>query len=423
MENKLTSGKVGIHPLKHPNFRRLCLGSIISVWGDQLTLISLPWLVIFLSPEPWVLGLVLSLIGIPMSAFILIGGSIVDKFSSKSVLLVCKISNCFLLFFMSLFLFLDLLTIPILCFISFLIGISSAFSIPAGTSFLPELLKPAQLQLGNSVIVSLRSAMSLIGPLSAGLLLGLTNSTSTNLSLIFLLDGLSFLISGLLLIKIKVNAIKRDRLITIKQSIMDAFTFFWRHKNLRTIVFYVAGIGFFIAGPVNVALPFFIKIQLNEGPSVLGYLLSAEAFGIIAGVALAGKFHQIGKFSLGHCVLFADFIAGLCLILLSFIPSFPLGLVLLFIMGVLTGFVQISLITWIQLQVSKEMLGRLMSIVMFTIIGLAPISTALCGYILSYIEASLIFMLSGFSLMIISVSALFFTKLSSIRKFKELNSV
>jgi MFS family permease len=268
-------------------------------------------------------------------------------------------------------------------------------------------------------MVSLRSAMSLIGPLSAGVLLGVSNSTSANLSLIFSLDGLSFLISGLLLIKINVVEIKRDHLISIKQSITDAFSFFWRHKNLRNIVFYVAGIGFFIAGPINVALPFFIKLQLSEGPDVLGYLLSAEAMGMLAGAALAGKFQQIGKLSLGQCILFADFIAGLCLILLSFIPSFSLGLVLLFTMGVLTGFVQISLITWIQLQVSKDMLGRLMSIVMFTIVGLAPISTALCGYILSYIEAGVIFILSGISLMAISVSALLFTKLTSVKRMEK----
>jgi hypothetical protein len=51
--------------LKTRDYRLLWLGQAISHLGDQFHLIALPWLVLTLTHDPFQLGLVLALAGVP----------------------------------------------------------------------------------------------------------------------------------------------------------------------------------------------------------------------------------------------------------------------------------------------------------------------------------------------------------------------
>lgn len=79
------------------SFRWLLGGGIISMLGDQFTLIATPWLVLALTGDPVVLGTVLGVMNLPRAVFILVGGAIVDRYSPKSVLMLTKYANALLL--------------------------------------------------------------------------------------------------------------------------------------------------------------------------------------------------------------------------------------------------------------------------------------------------------------------------------------
>lgn len=83
--------------LKDRSFRWLLSGAAISMLGGQFTLIALPWLVLKMTGDPFVLGTVLALIGVPRALFILIGGALVNRFSPKKVLMLSKHVNTALL--------------------------------------------------------------------------------------------------------------------------------------------------------------------------------------------------------------------------------------------------------------------------------------------------------------------------------------
>ena len=78
--------------LKTRDYRMLWIGQSISHLGDQFHLIALPWLVLSLTHDPFQLGLVLALAGIPRAAMMLFGGAFllletrgVTEMSSASV--------------------------------------------------------------------------------------------------------------------------------------------------------------------------------------------------------------------------------------------------------------------------------------------------------------------------------------------------
>lgn len=58
--------------MRDKNFVWLMLGASISLLGDQFTLVALPWLVLRMTGDTLVLGMVLGLMSLPRALFILI---------------------------------------------------------------------------------------------------------------------------------------------------------------------------------------------------------------------------------------------------------------------------------------------------------------------------------------------------------------
>ena len=78
-------------------------------------------------------------------------------------------------------------------------------------------------------------------------------------------------------------------------------------------------------------------------------------------------------------VLTNDSVAGLALASLAPVHSTLSGTVLLAGTGMLAGIAQIAIVSWIQRRVAPEMMGRSMSVLMFTFMGLVPLSAAVAG--------------------------------------------
>ena len=73
--------------LRIRDFRLLFAGEGISLIGDQFYFIALPWLVLQLTSDAAVLGIVVALQGIPRAAFMLVGGAVTDRFSPRKVMM------------------------------------------------------------------------------------------------------------------------------------------------------------------------------------------------------------------------------------------------------------------------------------------------------------------------------------------------
>ncbi|EJE48453.1 hypothetical protein (DUF894), partial [Acidovorax sp. CF316] len=199
------------------NFRWLTSGSALTMLGDQFTLIALPWLVLQMTGDTLVLGTVLALMSVPRALFILIGGALVDRYSPKQVLMLTKYINLVLLALLSGLVLTGTLTLWMVYVLSLAIGLSTAFSIPAGTAMMPHVVPRAQLQAANGINLGLRQLTMFLGPLLAGLLIALfgdgnagtgadARANATGIGMAFALDALSFGISAWTLAKVRTLA-------------------------------------------------------------------------------------------------------------------------------------------------------------------------------------------------------------------------
>src|SRR5512146_2409167 len=66
-------------PLRRRNFSLLFSGQLISVLGDQVYSLALPWTVLAVTGDPRQMALVLTAAAIPRVALLLVGGALSDR--------------------------------------------------------------------------------------------------------------------------------------------------------------------------------------------------------------------------------------------------------------------------------------------------------------------------------------------------------
>jgi MFS family permease len=385
------------------NFRWLMAGSAVSLLGDQFTLLALPWLVLRLTGDTVALGTVLALVGIPRAVFILVGGAVVDRFSPQRVLMLTKYVNTVLLALLALGVWQAALALPVIYALSLALGISSAFSIPSGTSILPHALPPAQLAAANGAMMGLRQLSMFLGPLAAGVLIAVFGDGSGGvqdaggIALAFGLDAFSFALSAWTLSRVAMRPVPADPVqhAPIWASVAGGLKHVWGDAQLRTLYLYWGAVAVLVLGPLQIALPVLAQSTPSLGASALGLMLGAHGVGTLIGMVASGMRPGMRIGSLGTSVLVADIAIGLLFVPMGGITAAWQGAVLMVLVGALGGFMQVAVFTWVQKRVPPAMIGRAMSLFMFIFMGLVPVASAGAGWLLRVVPLPQLFAGSG----------------------------
>lgn len=391
--------------------------------GDQFTLIALPWLVLKMTGDTLVLGIVLALTGVPRAVFILIGGAMVDRYSPKRVFMLTKQINMALLGLLALLVLSGALSLWMVYVLSLAIGLAAAFSVPSGSAMLPNVVAPANLQAANGLLLGVRQASMFIGPLLAGALIALSgdtrsgsDSSTTGLGCAFLFDAFSFAISAWTLHK---TMLLNERIDKPKAGgnmlgeVAEGLRHCWNDFGLRTCFLYWAAIMLLIGGPIQVAMPVLAK-HLGDSAAGFGVLVGANAAGSLVGMVISGIWPALRSAKLGVTILAVDSAIGLLLFPMANISAIWQGFLIMLAIGTLAGFLHVRVYTWMQQRVPRAMLGRAMSIFMFIFLGLAPVSAAITGWLMRTITTTQIFMGSGASLIVVVLIALVLTPMRQI---------
>jgi hypothetical protein len=409
--------------IRDKNFVWLMAGSIISMLGDQFTLVALPWLVLRMTGDTLVLGTVLGLLSLPRALFILMGGAVVDCYSPKAVLMLTKYVNTVLLGALAVLVLVGGLSLWTVYLLAFAIGLATAFSIPSATSMLPHVMPRDQLPAANSVMMAVRQFAMFIGPLLAGVLIamfgdGVSGSAAAGmvtdargLSVAFGFDALSFLVSAWTLSQVRVKALGQpvSGQVMARQPVLAAVAaglrHVWQDRDMRLCFLYWGAVAVLITGPVQIALPV-LATTLNLGAAALGILLGAHGAGTLVGMAVSGARPGLRLGTLGMTMLAVDVAVGVLFMPMGLITATWQGAALLGTIGVLSGFMQVAIFTWLQQRTPAALMGRVMSIFMFIFLGLAPLAGAFAGWLLRTVTVPQLFMGGGGLLVCLALAAM-----------------
>ena len=390
------------HPLAVPHFRNLWIGFSISLLGDQFYLVALPWLVLQLTGSSLALGTLLMVAGIPRAALMLVGGAVIDRFSARRVIMTTATLRTVLVGTVAALLWFDVIALWHLYVLTFAFGIADAFSFPAGPALIPTLIEPRQLQPANALLQTSTVMAQMIGPAPAGVLI---RAWGTAAALAF--DAVSFL--GVLLALSRVpdppktppvpGAAPRPSML---HSIAEGLRAVRDDHPLRSLMFVFATINLCVTGPIGVGLAAMAKFTFGSA-AAFGTLLSCFSAGTLAGVLAGGLVKRPRKRGLQFTVMSA--LCGLELVGIGLFPRFAAVAALLVLMGLGVGFVNVQFAAWMQMRVERALIGRVMSVMMFSAVGLMPVSYALAG-VLAQWNLPGMFLVAGGALTLASLVAL-----------------
>jgi MFS family permease len=381
------------------DFRLLFGGAATSLLGDQFALIATPWLVLQLTGDPLALGIVLALEGIPRAVFMLLGGAITDRLSPRLIMFIADVIRCVLTGIMALVVFTGDVQIWTLYAFGLAFGLVAGFAIPAQNSIVPVLVEEQDLQAGNSIIMGITQLAGFVGPTIAGILIGGYSNSSLGIGLAFAIDSVTFAVSAVCLWLIRSRS--RTQLSgespekeSLWASILAGMKYLWADNSLRIMFLVIAAVNFLLIGPILVGIPVLADQRLPEGPVAFGLLMSAFAGGNLAGYLIAGSLARPGGITMR--LMMIALLAGFGAVVgsLAFIQSTWVDFTLLLLLGLGNGYIGIILITWMQTRTPKEMLGRMMSLLVFSSNGLWPVSQAISGA-LSKWDLNLLFVFAG----------------------------
>lgn len=412
--------------LRDRNFFWLSAGALISMVGDQFTLIALPWLVLKMTGDPLVLGTVLAVTSIPRALFILVGGALVDRHSPRQVLMLTKVVNTALLAVLAVLVLTGRLDLPLVYGLAFAIGLSTAFSIPAATSIMPHVVAREHLQRANGMMMGMRQLSFFAGPLLAGGLIALFGGKAgavedaQGLGVAFGLDALSFALSAWTLSKVAMRA-RQDsvppRTASVWKSVGDGLAYCWNQRDLRICFTYWAAIALFITGPVHVAVPV-LADHLGDSAAAFGLLAGAHGAGMLLGMVANGIRPALRFGSFGTTLLVIDGVIGVLFVPLGWMDATWQAGLLLLVIGALGGIVQVKVYTWLQQAAEPALLGRTMALFMFIFLGIAPLSSAMTGLLMLGITLAQLFAGCGALLVAIVGATFSLTGMRAVRDIR-----
>ena len=395
--------------MKDRDYRLLFSGQGVSYLGDQFHLVALPWLVLTLTHDPLQLGLVLAAAGVPRAALMLVGGAWADRFSPRTIMLVSDVLRALITAALVLAIAGGHVQLWMVYALAVSFGIVSGFFMPAAEAAVPRLLPSADLESGNSLIMGANQLATFVGPALAGAMIawlggagahGAGAGALTGVAIALAVDAASFLVSAATLLFVRPLPGLASRDTHPLHDVAEGLRFVAADPMLRLLVGVIAFANLLVTGPMLVGVPVLAATRFAEGAAAFGVIVSAYGAGNLVGMLCAGGLPRVSDRVFGYIAsgLFVAF--GAIYAALGFVGSMWIAAALMVVAGLGNGYVAILVMTGLQRATPEQLMGRVMSLVMLAMVGLAPISQAIAG-VLVKISAPALFGTAGVGMLLI----------------------
>lgn len=359
--------------LHYRNYRLFFGGQSISLIGTWIQRIALPWLVYDISHSVVLLGIVGFASQIPTFLLASFAGVMVDRMNRYHILIATQILSMVQALFLAFLFYINMLQVWHIVALSVFLGIINAFDVPARQSFLIEMVEKKE-DLGNAIALnsSMVNGARLIGPSIAGILIAIASEGTC-----FLINGLSYILVIVSLLKMKIVSVKRIKKETkIMEEMREGFKYTFGFLPVKLVIILLAIVS--LTGmSYTVLMPVFSKEILHGGSHTFGFLMGASGLGALSGALyLASRNNAAGLERL--IPVFAVFF-GVGLIALSLVRVFWLSLIIMVVTGLGMMLVMASSNTIIQTVVEDSKRGRVMSFYTMAFMGTAPFGSLLSG--------------------------------------------
>lgn len=351
---------VDLGPLRRfPQFRLLWAGYLVRTFGNQLTIVAVPYQIFRLTGSSLDVGLASLVQILPLVVGSFVGGMAADRYDRRRLLILTQI----LLAGTSVGLALNAdsanpVVWPLFVCSALQAGFSGVDN-PARSAMVVSVVDREEIVRANALWQVLFQFGQVGGPAVAGILLG-----SIGVGPVFWIDVASFGASLLSLLRMRPaqirpvaagDAAKRDFGF---QAFLGGLRFLRRHQVLQGV--FLIDLNAMIFGMPRALFPALGLNHFHGGAEAVGLLYAAPGVGALVGALLTGWVAGVTR--QGRAVLLAVTGWGIAIALFGLVPWLPLALVLLGVAGAADMVSAVFRSTILQLETPETLLGRIQAV-------------------------------------------------------------
>ena len=349
-----------LSPLRRSrDFRSLVGGQLVSILGNQLTVVAVPYQVYRLTHSSLLVGLVSLAQLIPLIAGSLLGGSVIDAVDRRKLLLT--VESLMALCSAGLAVNADLTPAlwPLFLCPAISAGLSGMDS-ATRNAIIPNMVGMADVPAANAMFQALFQLGAVAGPAAGGLLLA-----GAGIRLVFWLDvasfGASLLAIFLLSPQPPAEGARRPGL----RSMAEGLRFLRGRQQVQGA--YLIDLNAMVFGMPRALFPALASAVFGGGATTVGLLYAAPGAGALAGALTTGWVSRIRR--QGFAVIIAVLVWGLAITGFGLVSWLPAALVLLAVAGWADVISAVFRATMVQVAVPDALRGRLMGVQMAVFAG------------------------------------------------------
>jgi MFS family permease len=372
------------------DFWKFWAGQTISNLGNSVSFFLFPLLIFTLTGSALNLALMSAITFLPFLLFGLLIGAWVDRVDRKRLMIAVDTLQMLLMLSLPILGIQGRLAIWWVYVVAFLSSTLAIAFDSAQFAAIPCLVETDNLVSANGRIQASYAAATVVGPLLAGVLLGVFAISS-----LFLLDALSFLVSvsSLLLIRTSFNEAAASETPVSQgaspepgfgQAIVEGLRYVWSHPVLRAISLMMALVNF-VGSTVLAQVVLFARQQFGASDVQISWLFAAGSVGTIALSLAAGLLRKRWSFSvivLGSLALY-----GAAIFVLALVHLYWVGMLLWALNAGLSILFNINTGSLRQAIVPNHLLGRVMAVASVLAWSAIPVGTLLGGVAIALVRS------------------------------------
>ncbi|MGL4992159.1 MAG: MFS transporter [Sarcina sp.] len=394
---------------KRKDITILFFGQIISLLGSGINMIGLSLYVLKFDNPILGMGTLSIVMALPWAFLSPFTGVLADKFSKKKIMIFCDILRGILgiaLFFTNnIFLFYA---------ITLAMSIINVIFAPAVSGFIPFIVEKDELDDINSIYAGNRELAFLIGPAIGGLLVSLFGP-----SIVFIINGISFILSGVSEIFLTVDGYienKDTNQIKVFENMKQGYLYIQKNIDIKFIILFFGTIALSF-GSFRILIPNHIVNQLGISDSGYGMFVTVTGVGSTIGALLIPRL--LKYFKVLELMIWGVISYGILYFIFIFMKSVGIALFLYFLTGFSVVLINVCSEIYLQKNVDKEYIGRVISLNM----TFSNITLLLSMFLVTSFGQyfSNISILIGFIILLIVAGAIGMTILKKINSSKNIN--
>ena len=363
------------------DFRKLWGSLTITHFGGQITFLALPLTAaVMLNASPFEVGVLTALEALPFALLGLFAGVLVDRTRKLPLIILCDVGRAVALLAIPIAAWTDLLSMPLLYTVGFLIGAFSVIGWPAYQVFMTERVGRDRLVEANAKIGVSDSAAQLIGPGLAGALIQWLTAP-----IAILLDAFSFAFSAWMLRGIPPAPTDAPKAVprSVKAEMREGLSVIWHNRTLRSLVWTIGIWQIFRHGWIAIVVLYATR-ELGFSAGHVGAMFMIAGLGSLAAAGVV--VHLNSRFGMGPTMLGGIGMTGVAWLVMGSAngPAWLASALFgggLFVLDLGAMIFFINYLSLRQASTPDRLLGRVTATMICLTVSTAPLGGLLFGWI------------------------------------------